>query len=167
MIAAAAAIDQSKLALAQDIFNSVVIGADDFGNATAALTLGSNMPLLDFDPTAEETAYKMILSRDKWVSGNTYVDIYWTRLVDVAGDVVWAVKPWSWEVGSTRAQWNEVQSTETTPGLNYLKKSTITIVQYPNFVAGRLVSVQISRKAADGADTYTGDARLAFVVVRQ
>jgi hypothetical protein len=143
-------------------------GCADLTKSEIATSL-LNIQTLDFDQTTQEHAqFTMVMPR-KWNNETVTVVFYWTASAG-SGDVIWGIQGvansnddplttafgTAQEVTDTLTATNDVCVTSAT--------SAMTLAGTP--ADADFLGFQIYRKAADGSDTLSGDAKLLGISIR-
>lgn len=134
----------------------------------------NDIDLLDFDDTTAESATFAAILPAHWssasFSGDTFsVSIFWAATTATTGDVKWNA---AFERGNTDLDSDSFASaqtvTDTTSGTSgILTETTIGFLgsEVDGLTAGEYFRLRITRDAADGGDTMTGDAEVARVIL--
>jgi hypothetical protein len=133
----------------------------------------NSIAVLDFDAgTAESAVFVGIIPEGADFSTGIAVRIVWMATSATSGDVIWTS---AFERGNTDLDADSFatgidSSAATTNGTSGIPNVT-TInhsgAEIDGLAAGDLFRLKITRKAADGADTMSGDAEIIAVEVRQ
>lgn len=126
---------------------------------------------MDFDASTAEAIQIAFPMPDSWDAGTVNFTFYWCdNGTGGSGDVVWGARARHVaDDGAIDGSWGTaVTVTDTFTAANDLMKSSessaCTVGNSP--AAGGMVWFEIYRDAADGADTYTQDARLVAVMLK-
>jgi hypothetical protein len=128
-----------------------------------------NIQTLDFDQSTQEHAQFTLVPPRKWNNGTVTAVFYWTA-ASGSGDVIWGIQGvansnddplttafgTAQEVTDTLTATNDMDSTSAT--------SAMTLAGSPD--DADFLGFQIYRKAADGSDTLSADAKLIGVSIR-
>src|SRR3990167_5271782 len=122
--------------------------------------------VLDFDGTTEETVIFRGVLPSHYAGGGLTIDLYWMATSATSGDVVWGGSIERAQEGGTDQDADsfaaEQTATSTANGTSGIKtKTTLTFTSgavMDSLAAGEPFRLKIARKAADAADTMTGDA---------
>lgn len=135
---------------------------------------GTNFPVpgLAYDAATQENAFWRFRAA-QYSTGNLTLDIDWYADTATSGAVVWgaAIAAITADTDTTDietkayATANEATDTHLGTTGQRLHRASITISNLDSLAAEDWVSVKIYRKAADGADTMTGDAILTLVTI--
>jgi len=136
--------------------------------ALAAVASAANQPdiiSLDFDPTTEEYAQFAIPMPKKWNEGTITARFRWSHAATVTNfGVVWGLQAVAVSDDDTiAAAFGTAQTVNDTGGTTndlYITAETSAITVAGSPAAGDTVFFRVYRKAADGSDTMTIDARL-------
>lgn len=135
---------------------------------------GTNFPVdyLAFDASTEEACY-FRLPAPNYGSGNITVRVHWNSAAQTSGDVkfgasVAAITP-DTDSQDVETKAFAAESTTTDSHLGTTAKRimafTIAVSNLDSIAAGDDIWVKLARKAADAADTLTGDCRVLQVDV--
>jgi len=126
-------------------------------------------PTWDFDDSTEEYAQFKFQMPKGWDEGTLIAQFIWKGAA-ITGDVIWGIQAVALADDdlSDSAFGTAVEVTDTAKGT--AQDITITAETSAMTVAGspgaeELVIFQVYRKAADGSDTYSGDAKLVGVKI--
>lgn len=132
-------------------------------------------PVLDFDAATEESIlFQAVLPRH-YAGGGITIYIHWMASSATSGDVRWAAcferNHASGDDLDSDSFASEQAATGTAAGTNgVVTRTSIAFTdgaQLDSLAAGDAFRLKVSRKAADGADTMSGDAELLAVEVRE
>lgn len=157
----------------------VTWGAVDAISATAtfdtrAMATGA-VPVLDFDPGADEYAIFGAVMPRHYAGGGLTVTIGWMATSATAGAVLWelALKSVTDDVdnlGSKAAAAANTATPTTATASGEVDYATITFTDgadMDSVAAGEYFQAVLTRNADDGTDTMTGDAELVFIEIRE
>ncbi|MBB3991344.1 DUF2793 domain-containing protein [Croceicoccus naphthovorans] len=123
---------------------------------------------LDFDAATQEYAQFSLMLPQSWDAGTLAFIFHWTT-TGTTGDVIWGVQGLCRGDGDDLdgAWGTAVEVTDTCQGANKTHKSATTAAMTIGGTPakGKRVALQFYRKAADGGDTLTVDAKLQEVTV--
>lgn len=133
----------------------------------------NSIAVLDFDAgTAESAVFVGVIPEGADFTTGIAVRIVWTATSATSGDVIWTA---AFERGNTDLDSDSFatgidSAAATTNGTSGI--ATTTTINHSGseidgVTAGDLFRLKITRKAADGSDTMTGDAELIAVEIRQ
>lgn len=152
---------QSIPILAAAMTASTTAGAAS--NTTETTTNDVMLPTLDFDQSTQEHAQFLFPMPKSWDELTTTAEFIWTA-DSGSGNVIWGIQAVAISEGDALdAAWGtaeEVTDALTTAGDNHTTSRTDAITAGGSPAEGDLVAFRIYRKAADGSDTLTADARL-------
>ena len=135
----------------------------------ATLDTRNSIAVLDFDSSTEEAAcWVGIMPEGASLGSGLKVRIHWLATSATSSDVKWGA---SFEAMTTDLDSDsfdtETTGTGTANGTSGIETVTeIACTTIDSIAAGGMYRLKIARKAADGADTMTGDAELIGVEVR-
>lgn len=141
----------------------------------ATLDLRNVHPVLDFDAATEESVYfEGVLPRN-YAGGGLTVNVLWMATTATSGVTKWGGSIERHDVSSldldTDSFATEQTATGTAPGTSgQLLSTAITFTAGANMdslAVGESFRLKIARKAADGADTMTGDAEMFKVEIKE
>ena len=145
---------------------------DGAGSTTLELSTNDVMVAgFDFDPATEQAVQVMVPMPGSWDGGPFTAKIHWTSEAapDGSDDVVWGVRALALadDAPIDQAFGAEVTVTDTHQGVTALDVSadTAAITAAGSPAGGRLLALQVARKAADADDTLGADAKLIAVVL--
>lgn len=133
---------------------------------------GTNFPVeyLAYDASTEEAAY-WSFKLPTGYTGDITVKIVWNAASATSGDVKWGASLAAYTPDTDTGSWEakafaaETTVTDTQLGTTAARLMTCSIVitgaSLDSAAVGDICILKIARKAADGADTMTGDANLA------
>lgn len=135
----------------------------------ATLDTRNSIAVLDYDAGTEEAAFWVgIMPEGASLGSGLKVRIHWLATSATSGDVKWgaAFEAMTTDLDSDSFD-TETTGTSTTSGTSGAETVTeITCTTIDSVAAGGMYRLKIARKAADGADTMTGDAEIVAVEVR-
>jgi len=123
-----------------------------------------DMKVLDFDASTAEYAQFSVGFPKSWAAGTVTYQVYWTPSTTNTGDCIFGLQGVSCGDSDTIdvAYGTGVEVTDA--GIGTVKDQQITAesgaVTITAAAAGEQVYFQLYRDAADGSDTFTGDARV-------
>lgn len=138
-------------------------------SAYATLDTRNSIAVLDFDASTEESIFWVgVMPEGASLGSGLKVRIHWLATSATSGDVKWGAK---FEAMTTDLDSDsfdtETTGTNTTSGTSGIETVTeITCTTIDSIAAGGMFRLSIARKAADGADTMTGDAEIVAVELR-
>ncbi|TXH13488.1 MAG: hypothetical protein E6R03_11170 [Hyphomicrobiaceae bacterium] len=132
-------------------------------------------PVLDFDASTEESCYFEGVLPDTYAGGGLTVELYWMATSATSGDVKWGgsierMHSNGDDLDSDSFASEQTDTTTTNGTSGKVTKSAITFSSGSNMdslAAGEPFRLKVARKAADVADTMTGDAELSRIVVKE
>lgn len=158
------------------VYQQLIPAAGEFLSSSfpALVKNGSNSPVvgLAFDASSEEAVF-WDMRAVNYGSGNVTVDIDWYADTATSGSVVWKVQLAA-ITADTDTQDIETKSlatantaTDTHLGTTgqRLHRAPVTVSNLDSLAVGDYVSLRLSRDAANGSDTLTGDAILVLATV--
>lgn len=132
----------------------------------------NSVPTLDFDASTEESAYWVDVLPGHYSGGGLTAVIVWAASSATSGDTKWG--------GSIEATGTDLDAdsfateqtaTGTANGTSGIETETsITFTSGANMdslAAHKRFRFKLARKAADGADTMTGDAELIAIEIKE
>lgn len=135
----------------------------------ATLDTRNSIAVLDFDASTEETAFWVgVMPEGASLGSGLKVRIHWLATSATSGNVKWgaAIEAMTTDLDSDSYD-TETTGTGTANGTSGIETVTeITCTTIDSIAAGGMFRLKIARKAADGADTMTGDAEIVAVEVR-
>lgn len=139
------------------------------GSDTAQLREVDGTPCLTFKANKEDnTAWTATIPRD-YVSGDVYVQVYWSPSNSSGGGVRWRLNYKSTASGASLAiPMTAVDFTQAAPASPDFLTTTGTSLAIPAAVIAqdRLLTVEIRRLGNHADDTHTGDAQVSIVRLR-
>lgn len=142
--------------------------------ATVRIVSGANFPVesLAFDAATAESVFFAFLAAG-YGSGNLTIRIYWYADTAGSGNVVWnaelaAITP---DTDTTDIEVKGLATANTVTDSHLgtvnqrLHSAVITLTNLDSIAARDWCMLEITRDAANGSDTMTGDALVAMVVV--
>lgn len=150
------------------------VATDNHPPASAYATpdVRNSHPVLDFDAASEESAiFSAILPRH-YAGGGLTISVKSAASSATSGDVKWGT---SIEAEGTDVDADsfaaESTGTGTANGTSGIETTTTTThtagAQMDSLAVGQRFRLKVSRKAADVADTMTGDAELTAVEIKE
>jgi hypothetical protein len=159
------------------------------GNSLLAFLPGSSAPpasnyatedtrndilVLDFDASTEESVYFSGVLPSQYAGGGITIDLFWMATSATSGDVKWGASYEENDANNNDLDASTFGTESTGTGTanaasGKLTKTTVTI-SHANMgspAASDAFRLKIARKAADAADTMTGDAELRAVHVKE
>jgi hypothetical protein len=140
----------------------------------ATLDVRNGILVLDFDASTEESAIFRAALPSQYSGGGITIDLYWMATSATANDAKWGA---SFERGNegnndhdADAFGTESTATGTANATSGRKTKTTLTISHANMgspSAGDPFRLKIARKAADAADTMTGDAELSEIHVKE
>lgn len=135
----------------------------------ATLDTRNSIAVLDFDASTEESTFWVgIMPEGASLGSGLKVRIHWMATSATTNGVVWgaAFEAMTTDLDSDSFD-TETTGTGTANGTSGIETVTeITCTTIDSVAAGGMFRLKIARKAADGADTMTGDAEIVAVEVR-
>ncbi len=139
----------------------------------ATLDVRNVHSVLNFDAATEESAYFEGLLPDNYGGGGLTIDLYWLGATATSGDTKWgasmeALASLDQDADSFATEQVATGTANATSGI--YTKTSVTMSSGANMdslLAGEPFRLKIARKAADVADTLTGDAQLIRVTVKE
>ena len=122
--------------------------------------------VLNYDAATAESAYWQWTMPNSYDGGTINITYYWTAGVNT-NDVVWCFNAGGITPGGAvdAALSADICDTAAAPGTAGYLVATARAGAASNFTAGKYTIFKVFRKAADGADTMAGDARLLNVKI--
>lgn len=141
----------------------------------ATLDTRNSHPVLDFDASSVEYAVFRGVLPTGYGGGGVTVKVIWAASSATSGNCVWYAQ---WERINAGGQDIDSDSFATTTGVvaaadtvsGETSESSINFAdgsEMDSLAAGEMFRLKVSRGAADGSDTMTGDAELLAVVVTE
>jgi tellurite resistance-related uncharacterized protein len=129
----------------------------------------NSIAVLDFDAGTQESAFWVsVMPEAASLGSGLKVRIHWMATTATSGDVVWGaqIERMNTDLDSDSFDTAAEVTSATNGTSGIVTASEITITTIDSVAAGELFRLKIYRKAADGADTMTGDAELVAVELR-
>ncbi len=145
-------------------FPAAAINPVGLGGAAGLSTTGNFLATLLFDASAIEICAGVAQMPHNWKKGTAiHPHIHWTPTTTNVGDVLWQLDYQIAAINGTFSDsYTTLQVTNSTGGVNnkhfLCEFASINMSAFTGVSA--MIMWKISRIANDGADTYTGDARL-------
>jgi hypothetical protein len=163
------------MASGQGLLALLVLANEPPASNFATLDTRNSRPVLDFDASTNESAVFSGVMPTNYSGNGLTVRIGWSAETATTGNVVWnaSIERTDEAVLDIDADsFAAAQAaTGTAPGTSgQVRITTITFTngaQMDSVVAGELFRIKITRDAANGSDTMTGDAELHFVEIRE
>jgi hypothetical protein len=132
-------------------------------------------PILQFDAATEEAAYFNDVLPRNYGGGGLTLSIYWMATSATTGVVKWGGSIERHQASTDDLDADsfatEQTNTGTAPGTSgQVLVTTITFssgANMDNLAAGESFRLKIARKAADAADTMTGDAEILRIEIKE
>ena len=144
-------------------------------SAFATLDFRNVHPILNFDASSNESAiWSAVLPRN-YAGGGLTVLIIWAGASATSGNVVWNAQVERLESAGTDTDADSFASAQAATGaaqgtsgaLTYTTIAFTSGAQMDSLAAGELFRLKVTRDAANGSDTMTGDANCFGVEVRE
>lgn len=135
----------------------------------ATLDTRNSIAVLDFDAATQESVFWVsVMPEAASLASGLKIRIQWMATSATSGDVVWGAQIERMNTDlDTDSYDTAATATGTANATSGIPTTTeITLTTIDSVAAGELFRVSVYRKAADAADTMTGDAELIAVEVR-
>lgn len=148
------------------------LGARPLGANHASLDLRNAIPVLDFDDTTAEAVFLQGILPRHYSGGGITITLWWMASSATAGNVRWetAIERGNTDLDSDSFATGQAATTAAS-GTSGIPASTsiphTSGAQMDSLVAGEPFRLRVTRLAADGADTMTGDAELLAIEMRE
>jgi hypothetical protein len=129
----------------------------------------NSIAVLDFDAATQESAFWVsVMPEAASLGSGLKVRIHWMATTATSGDVIWGaqIERMNTDLDSDSFDTAAEVTSATNGTSGIVTASEITITTIDSVAAGELFRLKVYRKAADGADTMTGDAELVAVELR-
>lgn len=141
----------------------------------ASFDTRNNHPVLDFDAATNESTHFSGVLPDGYAGGGITVTVIWAATSATSGDVVWEaaierIDSLSLDIDAdsfATAQTVTITAAGTSGQVKYSDITFTNGAQMDSLAAGEAFRVKITRNAASGSDTMTGDAELVMLVVKE
>jgi len=148
---------------AQAMFGTTTNGAD--AQAVETTATRPELKVLDFDASTAEYAQFSIAMPKSWNLGTVTWQAFWTPSTTNTGNCIFGVQGVSCTEGDTADVVFGTATEVTDAGIGTVEDVQVTSVSGATTIAGSPADddytfFQVYRDAADGSDTFTGDARL-------
>ena len=148
---------------AQGMFGTTTNGAD--ANAVETTATRPELKVLDFDAGTAEYAQFSIAMPKSWNLGTVTFQAFWTPSSTNTGNCIFGLQGVSCTEGDTADVVFGTAAEVTDAGIGTVEDVQMTAVSGDVTIAGSPADndytfFQVYRDAADGSDTFTGDARL-------
>ena len=148
---------------AQAMFGTTTNGAD--ANAVETTATRPELKVLDFDASTAEYAQFSIAMPKSWNLGTVTFQAFWTPSTTNTGNCIFGLQGVSCTEGDTADVAFGTAQEVTDAGIGTVEDVQMTSVSSAMTIAGSPADddytfFQVYRDAADGSDTFTGDARL-------
>ena len=148
---------------AQAMFGTTTNGAD--ANAVETTATRPELKVLDFDAGTAEYAQFSIAMPKSWNLGTVTFQAFWTPSTTNTGNCIFGLQGVSCTEGDTADVVFGTAAEVTDAGIGTVEDVQMTAVSGAVTIAGSPADddytfFQVYRDAADGSDTFTGDARL-------
>lgn len=136
----------------------------------ATLDTRNAIPVTEYDATTEESgAYIGVIPEGANLSSGLLVRLWWMGDTATSGNVRWGVQfeksGTDVDVDSFDSLTEVTSAASATSGIETVAEITCTAID--SLAAGDRFRLRVVRRAADAADTMTGDAQLVAVEIRQ
>jgi len=154
---------QTMFIPAQAMFGTTTNGAA--AEAVETTATRPELKVLDFDPSTAEYAQFSVAMPNSWNLGNVTFQAFWSPSNTDTGDCIFGLQGLSCSEGDTADAVFGTATEVTDAGIGTVEDVQMTAVSANVVIAGTPADAdytffQIYRDAADGADDFTGDARL-------
>ena len=148
---------------AQAMFGTTTNGAD--AQAVETTATRPELKVLDFDASTAEYAQFSIAMPKSWNLGTVTFQAFWTPSTTNTGNCIFGLQGLSCTEGDTADAVFGTAQEVTDAGIGTIEDVQMTAVSSAMTIAGSPADddytfFQVYRDAADGSDTFTGDARL-------
>ena len=148
---------------AQAMFGTTTNGAD--ANAVETTATRPELKVLDFDASTAEYAQFSIAMPKSWNLGTVTFQAFWTPSTTNTGNCIFGLQGVSCTEGDTADVAFGTAQEVTDAGIGTVEDVQMTSVSSAMTIAGSPADddytfFQVYRDAADGSDTFTGDARV-------
>ena len=148
---------------AQAMFGTTTNGAD--AQAVETTALRPELKVLDFDASTNEYAQFAIAMPKSWNLGTVTYQVFWTPSTTNTGNCIFGLQGVSCTEGDTADVVFGTAQEVTDAGIGTVEDVQMTSASSAMTIAGSPADddytfFQVYRDAADGSDTFTGDARL-------
>jgi len=148
---------------AQAMFGTTTNGAD--AQAVETTATRPELKVLDFDASTAEYAQFSIAMPKSWNLGTVTFQAFWTPSTTNTGNCIFGLQGLSCTEGDTADAVFGTAQEVTDAGIGTVEDVQMTAVSSAMTIAGSPADddytfFQVYRDAADGSDTFTGDARL-------
>lgn len=138
------------------------------GSDTALLKEVDGTPYLEFANNQEDNTTWTVTIPEDYVSGDVYVEVFWSPSNASGGSVAWRLNWKSTPTGSSVASALTASDyTQAAPGTSVLATTgTGLVIPSASIAQNRLLTVEVRRMGKTAADTNTGAARVSLVRLR-
>ena len=148
---------------AQAMFGTTTNGAD--AQAVETTAVRPELKVLDFDASTAEYAQFSIAMPKSWNLGTVTYQVFWTPSTTNTGNCIFGLQGLSCTEGDTADAVFGTAIEVTDAGIGTVEDVQMSAVSSDMTIAGSPADndytfFQLYRDAADGSDTFTGDARL-------
>lgn len=141
----------------------------------ATLDTRNGHVVLDFDASTEEAAYFAGILPHNYAGGGLNVYVHWMATSATSGNVKWGGSLEAHDAGGTDLDSDSFAAEQTQTGAaqatsGQVTQTTISFTdgaQIDSLTGGLSFRFKLARKAADAADTMTGDAELLGIEIRE